>query len=135
MKFKSKKNKCMLGMLLALLVLGTILSRILFRMNLSTTFTLLFLCCIVAGFLIVATESTKYILEEEQMIISCMGIEKSILYDDIVQVREQNGFLTIQASSLPQVCIVMNNNKIVRVSPDNREDFINLLNQKRNKKL
>ncbi len=134
MKFKSKKNKSMVRMLLTLPVLETIVSGALFEMNLSTTFILLFLCCILSGLLIIAIESTKYILEEERLIISCMGIRKSILYDDINRVSEQNGFLTIQATSLPQVCILMNNNKIVRVSPVNREEFINLLNQKRNTK-
>lgn len=59
-----------------------------------------------------------------------MGIRKGILYSDINRAREQYGFLTIQASSLPQVCILMNNNKIVRISPDNREEFTNLLNQR-----
>lgn len=124
----------MVRMLLTLPVLETIVSGALFAMNLSTTFILLFLCCILSGLLIIAIESTKYILEEERLIISCMGIRKSILYDDINRVSEQNGFLTIQATSLPQVCILMNNNKIVRVSPVNREEFINLLNQKRNTK-
>ena len=120
----------MIGMLLVLPVLVTILSGIVFEMDLSTAFILLFLCYIVACVLILAIESTKYILEEEQLIISCMGIRKGILYDDINRVRKQNCFLTIQASSLPQVYILMNNNKIVRISPDNREEFINLLKQR-----
>ena len=132
MKFKSKKDKNIIGILLVLPAVGTILSSILLKINLASSLILLFLCYILSCFIIIAIISTKYILEEDRLIISSMGIKKCILYDDIVQVNEQYKFLTIEAPSIPQVCIITNNKSIVKISPANREQFISLLNKKRN---
>lgn len=132
MKFKPKREKSVIVMLLVLPIVATSISGILLEMVFLSSFILLFLSYILSCFIIIAIISTKYILEEDRLIVSSMGIKKRILYDDIVQVNEQNKYLTIEASSIPQVCIVKKNGSSIRISPANREEFINLLNEKRN---
>ena len=132
MKFKPKREKSVIVMLLVLPIVATSISGILLEMEFLSSFILLFLSYILSCFIIITIISTKYILEEDRLIVSSMGIKKRILYDDIVQVNEQNKYLTIEASSIPQVCIVKKNGSSIRISPANREEFINLLNEKRN---
>lgn len=119
-------------MLLVLPMVTTIMSSVLQKMNLSSSVILLCLSYILSCFIIVAIMSTKYILEEDRLIISCMGMKRTIMYSEMEQVSIGNGHLTVEASSIPQVCIIKNNKTVVRVSPVNCQEFIYLLDQKRN---
>ena len=53
-----------------------------------------------------------------------------ISYDEIDKINEKKGSVTVQASSLPQICIELNNGTTVSVSPDKAVDFINSLNKR-----
>lgn len=135
MEFKARKENSIIVMLLVLPIISTILTSIMLKMNLLSSLLLLLICYIFVFFIISAITSTKYILEDNKLVIYTMGLKRIIPYKDIQQIYEQNGLFSIEAPSIPQVCIKIYNNKVLKVSPENREEFVNILNEKREEEL
>ena len=133
MKFDSKKNKTVIIILIVLPILELILSLALFKTDRLTAGVIMILGYLISCFIIRAMISTKYILDEKSLIISCLGIKRHISYDEIDKINEKKGSVTVQASSLPQICIELNNGTAVSVSPDRTADFIDSLNKRINK--
>ncbi len=130
MVFRAKKDKSVIGMLLVLPILSTIVSSIFLKTDIVSSVFLLALCYALSGLIILAIGSVKYIVQDDRLMISCVGVKRSILFEDIERVSEQNKPLTIEAPSAPQVCITRKNKTAIKIAPENREEFIRTLSEK-----
>jgi len=88
------------------------------------------------GFLYGAWRSTRYTLGDSALLIHRMAKPIEIPYTHIQRVRPVRSYLASNALSADRLEIVFMNGKakeIYYISPENREEFMSLLDEKRSK--
>lgn len=123
MLFRAKYEKSIIVMLFVMpVVMVTILQKRI-EFSMKDRIIILFVCYCIVSLLGAIIVSTKYILTDEALVISRLGIKKYIPYREIDEIHSRKGRWTMEAPSLEQVWLMKDKKLVIALSPEEKEKF------------
>ena len=88
-------------------------------------------CLLLCIFIIPLWLGTYYVLGENELIVKCGFLKSRIAYDSIKNVKETRNPLASMALSLDRIEIIYGVGGYILISPQNKQEFLQRLQQKR----
>ncbi len=100
------------------------------RLNLTKGEVVVALCIFYSlmTLIVVVNFSTKYILTEQELIVSRPGVTRKISYESIDKIECKTKYPSMDAPSSEQVCLMKQGKIVVAVSPKEKQDFVTRIN-------
>ncbi len=100
--------------------------------DLGTFLVTALIAAIVYGFFAVNMLTIRYIVTETELIIKTCMFKTVLKLDKITGIRQEGGGYSFSTSSMEQLKLLYNNEKKIRISPENLKEFEELLKGKTN---
>lgn len=130
MTFKARIDKGVMGFLLAFPIASSFFNVVLGQSELFEIIMSVLIECLIIALIISALLSVKYTLEDNELVISRLGIKSTLAYVNISEIVERLGMLSIEAPSVSQVRLTKKDGTAVRISPYDVKDFITEIRKK-----
>jgi hypothetical protein len=124
MTFRARIDKGVMGLLLAFPIASSFFNVVLDNSELFEIIMSVLIECLIVSLIISALLSVKYTLEENELVISRLGIKSTLAYVNISEIVERLGMLSFEAPSVSQVRLTKKDGTAVRISPVDVKGFI-----------
>ena len=124
MTFRARIDKGVMGLLLAFPIASSFFNVVLDNAELFEIIMSVLIECLIVSLIISALLSVKYTLEENELVISRLGIKSTLAYVNISEIVERLGMLSFEAPSVSQVRLTKKDGTAVRISPVDVKGFI-----------
>jgi len=124
MTFRARIDKGVMGLLLAFPIASSFFNVVLDNSELFEIIMSVLIECLIVSLIISALLSVKYTLEENELVISRLGIKSTLAYVNISEIVERLGMLSFEAPSVSQVRLTKKDGTAIRISPVDVKGFI-----------
>ncbi|MBO7338835.1 MAG: PH domain-containing protein [Lachnospiraceae bacterium] len=124
MTFRARIDNGVMGLLLAFPIASSFFNVVLDNSELFEIIMSVLIECLIVSLIISALLSVKYTLEENELVISRLGIKSTLAYVNISEIVERLGMLSFEAPSVSQVRLTKKDGTAIRISPVDVKGFI-----------